>query len=129
MAVHEVARAFGLRDASPLTLALCACARPASAVQMLGRAIHAGVALALLRTLDRSGLLPPRVRYASACSGIDTFAEAVDVLRPGTWEYVHAAECDAAPRDVLARAWGLSPDDIYADAADTAGAAQRSTCT
>ena len=126
MAVHEVARAFGLRDESPLTLALCGCARPASAVQMLGRAIHAGVALALLRTLDRSGLLPPRVRYASACSGIDTFAEAMDVLRPGTWEYVHAAEmCDAAPWGVLERAWGLySPDDIYADAADTAGAAE-----
>ena len=81
MAVHEVARAFGLRDGSPLTLELCACARPASAVQMLGRAIHAGVALALLRTLDRGGLLPPIMRYASACSGIDTFAEAVDVLR------------------------------------------------
>ena len=124
MAVHEVARAFGLRDESPLTLELCECARPASAVQMLGRAIHAGVALALLRTLDRGGLLPPRVRYASACSGIDTFAEAVDVLRPGAWEYVHAAECDAAPRGVLARAWGLGPDDIYMDAADTAGAAQ-----
>ena len=122
MAVHEVARAFGLRDTSPLTIALGECARPASAVQMLGRAIHAGVALALLRTLDRSGLLPPRVRYASACSGIDTFAEAVDVLRPGAWEYVHAAECDAAPRGVLARAWGLSPSEIYADAADTADA-------
>jgi hypothetical protein len=127
MAVHEVSRAVGLRDESPLTLALCGCARPASAVQMLGRAIHAGVALALLRTLDRSGLLPPRVRYASACSGIDTFAEAVDVLRPGTWEYVHAPRGRmrrTAPRGVLERAWGLSPDDIYVDAADTAGAAE-----
>ena len=38
--------------------------------------------------------------------------------------YVHAAECDAAPRGVLTRAWGIGPSDVYTDAADTAGAAE-----
>ena len=124
MAVHEVARAFGLRDDSPLTVALCAMSRPANAVQMLGRAIHAGVAMALLRKLDGDGLLPARLRYASACSNIDTFAEAVDVLRGSAWEYMHAAECDAAPRAVLAKAWGLAESAIYHDAAATTDAAE-----
>ena len=116
MAVHEVTRAFGLRDDSPLTKVLCANKRPASAVQLLGRAIHAGVAHALLQTLDRDGLLPANLTYASACSGIDTFAEAVDMIRPGAWVYSHAAESEAAQRAVFTSAWGLSEEDIFHDA-------------
>ena len=117
MSVREVTRSFGIEDCSPLSEALQLVPCPTNAVLMLGKAIHATVALEILRHIDLLGLLPEHVNYASACSGVDTFASTMDTLRPGAWSYLHAAEKEKAPREVLKRAWGLSDDAIYHDAA------------
>ena len=116
MSVLEVCRAFGLRDESPLTRALCSEVCPASAVQVAGKAIHAGIARLLVDKLDAEGLLPSFVRYASSCSGADFFAEAVDCRRAGRWAYVHAAEADPTPRKVLGKAWCLGQSCLFRDA-------------
>ncbi|KAL3908814.1 MAG: hypothetical protein SGPRY_009653 [Prymnesium sp.] len=59
-----------------------------------------------------------------SCSGSDFFAEALDARRGKDWVYLHAAEADAVPRNVLARAWGLIEEDrIFRDAASPEAAA------
>ena len=119
MSVREVARSFGIRDSSPLAAALERVPSPTNAIKWLGKAIHAGVATRLLQHLRSLDILPGHITYGSACSGIDTFAAAVDVVWPGAWEYRHAAEIDAGPRGVLAEAWGLrglKPDMLFQDA-------------
>ena len=123
MSVHEVCRCMGLRDRSPITRALASMRYPANAVQLLGKAVHAGVASLIVSMLEQEGLLPVYLTYASACSGIDTFAEALDVARPGgMFLYAHAAESDGAALDVLQRIWALPRARMYRDAADTADA-------
>ena len=123
MSVPEACRCMGLRDKSPLTRALCGLKYPSHAMQMLGKAIHAGVASVIVGWLDSQGLLPLWLTYASACSGIDTFAEAVDVHRPGgMWKYVHAAELRAEPLNIIGSAWAVPRARLLTDAADTASA-------
>ena len=122
MSVLEVCRAFGLRDTSPLTVTLRALPCPTTAVSLLGKAISAASADVVVKWLDGQGLLPAHIRYASTCSGIDCFAEAVDKARPGKWSYCHAAEIDDTPRAVLKAAWGLADSAIYGDARSTEAA-------
>ena len=59
------------------------------------------------------------LRYASACSGIDLAAVALDTLLPGAWTYVFASEADKHVATVLAHAHaarGLRPDTVHPDA-------------
>ena len=120
MSVREVCRAFGVGTGCPLAAALQRVDCPTNAVSMLGKAIHAGVASRILRMLADMKVLPDKITYASACSGIDTFASAVNAMfGAANWQYMHAAEKDLGPRAVLADAWGLDPQHIYSDAAST----------
>ena len=118
MSVLEVCRAFGLEDFSPLTDALRNVKCPTNAVSMAGRGIHAGVAGAIVDWLDARALLPPVPTYSSSCSGVDFFAAAF--AQRGPFRYMHASECDAACRAVLAEAWHV--DHIYHEAASAAAA-------
>jgi len=135
--------AFGARVWSPLNRALGrlgregAVVRPAVAMELLGRSMAAPVARLILEHAWREGWLRrpgygEPLRYASACSGIDMFAEALDAACEGasamarrpTWVYMHAAERRPEARAVLKAAWGLAEEDIFWDAAgaDAAGA-------
>lgn len=120
LTVAEVSRSFGLSCQSPLYHTLCATETltPTQAVTCLGRAVHVGVAIALLDPWVGSVLPKRGLRYASLYSGIDTFAAAVDELAQD-WEYVFACEKDDACRRTLHEAWGargLSDRSIYYDA-------------
>ena len=125
LSVKEVARSLGVRDGSPLLCALCQIDEivPASAVECCGNAIHSGVARLILRRLWEEGTLNPSagqpIRYASGCSSIDFFAEAVTDMWPGAWHYCHASESKRLRRLVLEHAW--MPDEIFADATDPDG--------
>ena len=47
------------------------------------------------------------LRYASSCSGVDSFAQALQrVYGVGGWQYVAACERDARSRCILARFMG-----------------------
>ena len=59
------------------------------------------------------------IEYASGCSSVDFFAEAVTDLWPGAWRYRHASESKRLRRLVLEHAW--MPDEIFADATDPDG--------
>ena len=123
MSVPEACRCMGIRDTSPLARTLALEKHPSNAIQWLGRAVHASVALLILELLEAEGLLPIRLRYGSACSGIDTMAEAVDVMRPGgLWGYVHAAELRPELRNVLQKAWAMPQSRLLSDASLTATA-------
>ena len=64
------------------------------------------------------GRCPDRVRYASAYSGFDVFANSAP-YPDGSVEYVFAADPEPKARAVLAHAyarWGLAPGRIFADA-------------
>ena len=107
MSVREVCRVMGVHDGNPLSHALQRVRCPTNAVSLLGRAIHAGVAKAILTLLLNMGTLSTdSLTYASACSGIDTFAAAVHDVWGDAWSYKHAAEPDAKARAVLSDAWG-----------------------
>ena len=93
-----------------------------SIAKCLGRAVAPHCAeIALRRALQRAPL-PTPIRYASACSGIDTFAVAMDhVLGAHAWDYVSASESRPGVAAALARAWaprGLHAGRILPDAAD-----------
>ena len=123
MSVREVCRVMGIQDDNPLSQALQRVKCPTNAVSALGRAIHAGVAKQILTLLLGMGALSSdSLTYASACSGIDTFAAAVHDMWGDTWSYKHAAEPDTKARAVLADAWGLAPGYIYMDAGSTEAA-------
>ena len=123
MSVREVCRVMGVHDGNPLSHALQRVRCPTNAVSLLGRAIHAGVAKAILTLLLNMGTLSTdSLTYASACSGIDTFAAAVHDVWGDAWSYKHAAEPDAKARAVLSDAWGLEPEHIYMDAGGTEAA-------
>ena len=116
MSVREVCRVMGVRDDNPLSAALQRVRCPTNAVSFLGRAIHVDIAKTILTFLKGMRVLPDTLTYASACSGIDTFAAAVHDMWGDSWRYAHAAEPDTQPRNVLADAWGLDPSNIYMDA-------------
>ena len=101
------------------------------ACRCLGGAIHPGVATAVSRRLLQ--LSPPiksllssesGLRYASACSGVDMFAQGFGVAAgEGRWSYVMASERDAAVADALARIYarrGLGRASVHKDACDRA---------
>ena len=102
---------------------------PRRFVEALGRAVHVLDAKRALAVLREHVVLPDHVRYASAYSGIDLFACALDSgLAPGaTWSYVAAAECDSEIADFLSGAHashGLTRGRIAPDATDEARASQ-----
>ena len=97
------------------------------ACKCLGGAIHPEVAAAVSRRLLQ--LSPPMrdllsseagLRYASACSGVDMFAQGFGVVAgDGRWSYVMASERDAAVAEALARIYGrrgLEREAIHEDA-------------
>ena len=139
MTVEEVARSMGLEDGSPLLEMLVADAWLSTnqAVSCLGRAVHVGVARRIFHALTHKGILPSTgLKYASAYSGIDTFAAAVDVETGGQWDYTHASEWDDTVRKALQAAWssrGLTSAMCYKDAtgqgAVTAPTADLWVCT
>ena len=97
------------------------------ACKCLGGAIHPEVAAAVSRRLLQ---LSPSIRdllsseaglrYASACSGVDMFAQGFGVVAgDGRWSYVMASERDAAVAEALARIYGrrgLEREAIHEDA-------------
>ena len=120
--------AFGVRVESPLLPAL----RRATAQQagsIMGRALVATVARRIVEHIFHRGWLPvptasAPLRYASACSGADLFAEGVaQACGADCWRYVHAAERRDDARRVLSAAWGLAEDDIFQDAGSAAAGA------
>ena len=118
MSVIEVCRSMGLPDSSTLSRALTRVPTPTNAVAMAGNGVHTAVARVLLKVLSGRGLLPATVRYASVCSGVDFFAPAVQEIRPGSFHYMFAAECEAGARQVLHEAWALPYASIHDDATD-----------
>ena len=127
----EVANLFGIAPQTPLYHALrsshllTACAK----VSALGRAIHTRDAVRAIRWVQeklrqRGRQLPSITDYSSFCSGIDSFAPALDeCLGPESWRYVAASERDPKIRSFLANAYacrGLLPHNIAPDARDTA---------
>ena len=139
MTVEEVARSMGLEDGSPLLDMLTSDAwlSKNQAVSCLGRAVHVGVARRIVHALIQRGILPEEgIKYASAYSGIDTFAAAVEEETGGGWEYTHASEWDDTVRKALHAAWssrGLTLAMCYKDAtsqgAVTAPTADLWVCT
>ena len=121
LTVQEVARGFMVSHESPLMEVLVNenLLSAGEAVSCLGRAVHVGVARQIVVTLLRRGLLRDGLTYASAFSGVDTVAAAVEAEMPGNWSYVFASELNARWRSALLAAWGgrgLTPDMCYTDA-------------
>ena len=100
MSAAEVAAAFGLRRGGALACALAAEVSDAHAVNMMGAAVSVDVAKAVLQAAvaeaqRRNGWQPAgRVRYASAFSGVDSFAEAASQLWGAAWTYEFAADAE-----------------------------------
>ena len=118
--VTEVLRLFGAPSDHPIVTAMTApSVPPAAAVTMLGRSVSVPSAERAL-SLILFAMPPDRpTRYASACSGVDMVAVALDSLCAGPWEYLFASEERSAVADVLHAAHaprGLARDAIYADA-------------
>jgi hypothetical protein len=125
----ELLALFEVPAASPLgrSVATRPNAEAKHIASAIGRAIHAGDAARVLARLRSRASFPPVVRYATACSGIDTFAAAMDVAFGTTgWRYVAASESDAASAKLLAMTYsdrGLTPGAITRDARDAEAAA------
>ena len=118
--VTETLRLFGAPPDHPITRAMVAPSVPAaSAITMLGRSVSVPSAeRALLLALFAMPRDRP-TRYASACSGVDMVAVALDSLCAISWEYVFASETRGDVADVLHAAHaprGLTREAIYADA-------------
>ena len=121
MSVEEVCRSCGLASPNPLRHMLTSpdVLTPIQAVSCLGRGIHVGVALQLLRQLKSEGLLKSGLSYGSSYSGIDMFAAALDYEMNGEWFYEFASECDPVARSGLLDAWycrGLVSERVYENA-------------
>ena len=108
LSVNECARAFGVPADGPMFHMLTATTSLSvnQAVSCLGRAVHAGVARQIVRTLVARGMLAPGLSYGSDCSGIDLFAAAVHAEFGSEWTYAFASERDATVRKGLLAAWG-----------------------
>ena len=107
---------------------------PAKALNAIGDGVHVGVCVALLRRACELGArlklgaagrwLKSRgpLRYASSCSGVDFFAQALQrVYGVGGWTYVAACEQDAHSRRILGLVYGgdgLLESSIVRDAED-----------
>ena len=122
---------FGVPARDPLhtVLNVKALVSPTDAVAMLGRALHASCAAHAI-ALATEGLPRPTearpLRYASACSGIDLAAVAMDTLFPRAWTYVFASEEADDVAEVLFTAHaprGLARDAIRPDEPDARAAA------
>jgi hypothetical protein len=92
-------------------------------------AIHTRDALRAIRWVQeklrqKGRQLPAITDYSSFCSGVDSFAPALDeCLGPESWRYVAASECDPQLRSLLASTYacrGLLPHNIAPDARDAA---------
>ena len=124
----ELLALFAIPTTSPLWRAVAAL--PDSAARRvnmaIGGAVHALDARRVLRQLLAHTQLPSPCRYASACSGIDTFAAALDSeLGADGWRYVAASESDARTAALLVSAYGprgLTTASVARDAADAAAA-------
>ena len=113
-------RAFSVRPRSSIWRALLAEPTAIQAVSLLGGSLHMQVAIEVaVRAL---GGLPAGPRtYASAFSGFDMFAGALEILYPmgESWSYSFAAEWGKLQRRVLLHAWrhrGLTESRIEDDA-------------
>ena len=108
LTVEEVARGFEVPVDSPLMDILLdeAVMSEKQAVSCLGRGLHVGVARALVAMLWDRGTIEAGLTYASAYSGVDMFAAALEVETGGDWEYRHASEESAVARAGLLGAWG-----------------------
>ena len=108
LSVNECARAFGVDESGPMFRMLTANGplTPNQAVSCLGRAVHAGVARQIVRTLVARGVVAAGMRYGSDCSGVDLFAAAVHAELGASWTYVFASEREAHVRSGLIAAWG-----------------------
>ena len=121
--VGELLVHMGVKPSSPRFMAY-AHGRPQTereVVRSIGLGVHAACAAQILREArEWAGDRWPRstLRYASACSALDLFAEGLDaVAGPGAWEYVLASERHEKRRSLLIRG--------YASAGLTEGRARR----
>lgn len=127
--MEETLSLFGVPDGSPLRSLLWKGGLTATQIiSCLGRALHPRDAERALRTLLLRAAAPGDViRYASACSGIDLFAVAMDaVFGMDGWRYVAASECRPRVRKALLAVWacrGLSAQTIAGDACSSAAVA------
>jgi hypothetical protein len=112
MSVEECARAFMVPTGSTLMRILTttkADGGPLTAIQAvscLGRSVHVGVAHQIVLLLKARGMAYKGMRYASAFSGIDTFAAALELEFEDNFHYVFASEKDDTVREALLDAWG-----------------------
>ena len=129
MSVEENARAFMVPRTSSLMGVLTTpkseggLLTDVQAVSCLGRSVHVGVARQIVLLLKARGLAYKGMRYASAFSGIDTFAAALEQEFGGNFMYLFASEKDATVRKALLAAWGghgLEPDMCGVDATSDA---------
>ena len=97
---------MGVDSFPPLAAAIETIPCPTVAHSLLGRAVNVHVATCVLKAIEGMGHLPRQVRYASLCSGIDTFAVALATVRPGAFRYHYSAEMRSEARSVLEGAWG-----------------------
>ena len=120
MTISENARCLWVQPDSPLLPTLNGdLVSPTQAVMALGRAVYAGIAWRLTRTLLQRGVVNKGLRYGSAFSGFDLFAEGVRVATGGDFNYAFASELDATIRAALLSTWGaygLSSDNCHNDA-------------
>ena len=107
---------------------------PSSALGAIGDGVHVGVCVAVLRRAAELGAglklgstgkwlrAKGPLRYASSCSGVDLFAQALErVYGVGGWRYVAACEKDASNIRVLLSAYGgdgLREEAVSRDAED-----------
>ena len=118
----ELARLFGVPADHPMARALRSSAIPITArqaVRCFGKAVHCGSAGRAIELALRGHDSDSTVMYASACSGIDTVAVALNTLVPGGWRYVFASECDAAAAKLLVASHshvGLAAENVHTDA-------------
>ena len=135
LTVEEVARGFGVPTGSPL-MHMLKTPKPRGAltvnqaVSCLGRGIHVKVAGQIVANLADRGIISPGLLYASAYSGIDTFAAAVEARLGKEWTYEHASEKDDTTRKALLRTWkcrGLTEARCYRDALSDGAAGETRT--
>ena len=83
----------------------------------LGRAVQVESAMRAIRLVLPALLTWRAIRYASACSGVDLIAAALERLAPGRWYYAFATEKKADVAAALVEAWpDLGAQDVLDDA-------------
>ena len=116
----EVLAMFQVPRESTLSVALLRTSvTDITAITLLGRAVQVGSARRALALAAHALPTDRPVRYASACSGVDTVAAGMAGIFPQGFEYVFASEEDVTASEVLGTAWacrGLTRGKIFADA-------------